>query len=229
MKDILGKAISSYLTGNCVDQLWIHNTYGEPDEMPLEYYFRDKMSMPELELFALEHCRRKILDVGAAAGAHSLILQDLKQDVTALDVSPKLVQTMQLRGVKKVVEADIYSWDTHEKFDTLLLLMNGIGISQTLKGLDQLLEKFKSLLAENGQVLFDSSDVSYIYEEALPRGRYHGEIDFQYAYKNQKGDWFSWLYVDFETIKTRAQKKGFKAELLAQDDDEHYLGRLTLI
>jgi hypothetical protein len=85
------------------------------------------------------------------------------------------------------------------------------------------------LLAEKGQVLFDSSDVSYLYEKDIPKGRYHGEIDFQYEYQKEKGGWFSWLYRDFDTLRVESKKAGFNAELLAQDDDEHYLARLTLI
>ena len=49
-----------------------------------------------------------------------------------------------------------------------------------------------------------------------------------YEYKDEKGDWFSWLYVDFETLRKVAIKQSFKAELLAQDEDEHFLCRLTL-
>ncbi len=119
MKDILGKAIYNYHLGNTKEKLWIHNTYGEPDEMPLEYYFRDSENMPELELFALEHCRGKILDVGAAAGAHSLILQELKQDVTALDISPLLVKTMEARGVKNILCKDIFNYKPAVKYDTI--------------------------------------------------------------------------------------------------------------
>ena len=226
MKDILGKAISSYFEGDKTSKLWINNTYGDPDEMPLEYYFRDKRNMPELEHFALDHCRGKILDIGAAAGAHSLILQDLKQDVTALDISPLLVKTMKLRGLQNAREGNIFNLDTSVKYDTLLLLMNGIGLSQSLAGLELLLNKLKALLNKKGQILFDSSDVSYLYNEELPQGKYHGQIEYQYEYKGEKGDWFSWLYVDFENISKAAIKNGLKAELLAQDEDEHFLCRL---
>ncbi len=226
MKDILGKAISSYFEGDKTSKLWINNTYGDPDEMPLEYYFRDKLNMPELEHFALDHCRGKILDIGAAAGAHSLILQDLKQDVTALDISPLLVKTMKLRGLQNAREGNIFNLDTSVKYDTLLLLMNGIGLSQSLAGLELLLNKLKALLNKKGQILFDSSDVSYLYNEELPQGKYHGQIEYQYEYKGEKGDWFSWLYVDFENISKAAIKNGLKAELLAQDEDEHFLCRL---
>lgn len=228
MKDILGKAVSSYFEGDKSSKLWINNTYGAPEEMPLEYYFRDKLNMPELEHFALEHCRGKILDIGAAAGAHSLILQDLKQDVTALDISPLLAKTLKVRGINTVLEGNIFNLDPTIQYDTLLLLMNGIGISQSLKGLELLLGKLKNILAKNGQILFDSSDVSYVYNEELPQETYHGEIDYQYEYKGEKGDWFSWLYVDFENIRKVATKVGLQTELLAQDEDEHFLCRLKL-
>jgi hypothetical protein len=228
MKDILGKSISNYFEGDRKSKLWINNTHSDPDEMPLDYYFRDKLNMPELEHFAMEHCRGKILDIGAAAGAHSLILQDLKQDVTALDISPLLAKILKVRGINQVIEGNIFNLDSSIKYDTLLLLMNGIGISQSISGLDLLLQKLKSLMAKNGQVLFDSSDVSYFYNEELPQDKYHGEITYQYEYKGEKGDWFSWLYVDFETLRKVAIKQSFKAELLAQDEDEHFLCRLTL-
>jgi len=228
MKDILGSAVFDFLNEELNETLWIENTYGEPEEMPLEHFFRGREDMPEIELYALKHCRGKVLDVGAAAGAHSLLLQEINIKVHALDVSPLLAKTMKKRGVKQILEKDIYAL-RDGNYQTLLLLMNGIGICQTISGLEKILIHFKRILAKDGQILFDSSDVAYLYENtAKPKDKYYGEIEYRYSYKNQKGDWFSWLYIDFETLRNIAINAGFKSELLAQDEQGHYLCRLTI-
>ena len=228
MKDILGRAVYDFHKGERNTILWIENTYGDPEEMPLEHFFRSEDEMPEIELFALKHCRGKVLDIGAAAGAHSLLLQEKSLEVHALDVSPLLAKTMKKRGVKHILEKDIYAL-RDGKYQTLLLLMNGIGICETIEGLKKILAHFKTLLSKGGQVLFDSSDVAYLYKNTpKPTEKYYGEIEYRYSYKNQKDDWFSWLYVDFETLKNIAANAGFKPELLAQDEDGHYLCRLTI-
>jgi len=48
-------------------------------------------------------------------------------------------------GIEKVILADIFKYD-YEKYDTLLMLMNGIGITQNLTGLAKFLSHSKNLL-----------------------------------------------------------------------------------
>src|SRR6201996_6090763 len=121
------------------DKLWVHTSsaLGWPgdkrihprEEMPVKIYFRDMEAMPELEWIALQQCRGKILDIGAGAGSHALALQQLGQDITALDISPLLVKLMEQRGVKKVVRGDFFDMSgSGDTYDTLLLLMNGVGL-----------------------------------------------------------------------------------------------------
>lgn len=129
--DIYGQALQDFYNQQSAEKLWLNNTYGEPEEMPVEVFFRDKEEMPEAELLALQLCRGKILDIGAGAGSHALILQERGFDVTALEISPGAANIMQKRGVKTVLQQDIFQYKT-EKFDTLLLLMNGIGLTQNL-------------------------------------------------------------------------------------------------
>ena len=233
MKDILGAAILSWFQGNRTDLLWINNRYGEPEEMPIDHYFRSEEELPELEGYAISQCDGRILDVGAGAGAHALPLQDAGMEVHALEISPKACQVMVLRGVQNVENTDIFEFETDQRFDTILLMMNGIGLVQETDRLAALFEKLKSLLTENGQVLFDSSDVHYLYDNAVdpatkPTDRYYGEIEYQYEYQEKKGDWFKWLYIDFPLCRKIAQDQGFNVDLLAQDDEGQYLVRLTL-
>ncbi len=135
---------------------------------------------------------------------------------------------MSERGVVKAFEADIFNYNP-DKFDTLLLLMNGIGLAGTLEGLKNLLTHLKTLLNNSGQIIFDSSDIAYLYEGNLPDGGYYGEITYQYQYKRLKSDWFNWLYIDEHALRRIATQLGFDMQVLLEDEFGQYLVRLTLV
>lgn len=224
-KDIFGQALYDAYKGRQASKLFIHNKYGPKEEMPLDVYFRTEAEMPDLELLALSHCRGRILDIGAGAGSHALYLQERGADVTAMDVSGLAVQIMQDRGVKLAIEQDIFGY-AGEKYDTLLLLMNGIGLCGNIQQLRVFLRHAMQLLCPGGQLLFDSSDIAYLYDGAPPAGNYYGEVWYQYAYKGQKTDWFQWLYVDADTLIQFAAEEGWAIEILDEDDMDGYLARL---
>jgi cyclopropane fatty-acyl-phospholipid synthase-like methyltransferase len=194
--------------------------------MPLDVFFRTAEEMPELELIALDLCRGRILDIGAGAGSHALLLQQKHQDVTALDLSAGAVDVMQQRGVKKVLKGDIKN-HSDERYDTLLLLMNGIGLTGNLEGFKDFLSHASTLLKEGGQLLFDSSDIAYLYEDSsMPANKYYGQVSYQYIYKGQQGEWFNWLYLDQETLKATATACDWSCEILFDDGEDQYLARL---
>jgi SAM-dependent methyltransferase len=224
--DVFGLALTDQFLYGKAEVLWLHNSYDVPEEMPLDIFFRTAEEMPEIELMALELCRGKILDIGAGAGSHALLLQAQGQHVTAMDISPAAGRIMQQRGVLKVLAADINSYHA-EQFDTLLLLMNGIGLTCTLEGFRSFLNHAQTLLRAGGQLIFDSSDIAYLYEEKVYTGTgYYGEVSYQYEYKGQKGDWFNWLYLDQETLKATSIACGWTCEILFDDDQDQYLARL---
>jgi SAM-dependent methyltransferase len=228
MNDLLGTAISDHYFGTAPAKLWVYDTLGPRVEMDVSVYFRDWSKMPELEKIALQECGSKVLDTGAGAGSHALALQEREKDVTALDISALNVDVMKARGVRKAIAGDIFSF-SEGKYDTLLLLMNGIGLVSNVEGLRKFLRHVRRLLLPGGQILFDSSDVAYMYEETpVPVDRYYGEITCRYGYRRHKTDWFSWLYIDFGTMRKIAAEEGWKPDLLFEDDDDQYLARLKV-
>ena len=228
MTDVLGQAIYDFYHKLSRGKLWIHNKYGPKEEMPVHVYFREEEAMPELELIAIQKCHGKVLDIGAGAGSHALLLQEKGMDVTALEISAKAVSVMQLRGVEKIVKQDIFTFEA-ERFDTLLLLMNGIGLTGNLHTLEKLLQHVKKLLRPGGQLIFDSSDVAYLYDGKIPPiENYYGEILYRYEYKKQKTEWFNWLYVDKKKLTETAGKEGWETEILFEDEFDQYLARLIL-
>ena len=226
MRDIFGQALFDHYKKTGKHKLWINNTYGPKEEMPLDVYFRTKDEMPNLELIALDSCRGKVLDIGAGAGSHALLLQDRGIDVIGIDISALAVTVMQQRGLKHALTADIFKYSV-DKYDTLLLMMNGIGLCGTIEQLRLFLQHAKTLLNKGGQLVFDSSDIAYLYEGNLPEGPYYGELTYQYLYKGQKTDWFKWLYIDQQTLKSIALQEGWITEVLYEDDMDQYLALLT--
>jgi SAM-dependent methyltransferase len=227
MNDVLGQAVYDYWLKQLPSKLWINNKYGRREEMPVETYFREEDDMPDIECMALEQCRGKVLDIGAGAGSHVLFLQQQGIDVTAMDISPLCVKVMQERGVANAIEGNIYTFN-QGKYDTLLLLMNGIGLAGTVDGLKKLLIHLKILMNRGGQLLFDSSDIAYLYEGKLPKQGYYGEIEYQYTYKQFKTEWFKWLYIDEHTLQPIAAQCGYLMDILIDDEYGQYLTRLTI-
>jgi SAM-dependent methyltransferase len=226
--DVFGEALKDQFYKPPSETLWVHNSYDDPEEMPVDIYFREEQEMPDLELKALKLCIGKVLDVGAGVGSHALILQNRGFDVTGMDISAAAVEIMKQRGLKKAIEGDILKYK-EDQFDTLLFMMNGIGLTGTIAGLTSFLKKVKSLLKPGGQLVFDSSDLSYLYQEvAFPLNGYYGEVSFRYEYKSVKGSWFKWIYVDQETLKSLAKKQGWIVEIVFEDGQDQYLARLSL-
>ncbi|WP_374164589.1 class I SAM-dependent methyltransferase [Arcticibacter sp. MXS-1] len=224
--DIFGQALSDYYYRHAPETLWLHNTYGEPEEMPVDVFFRSEEEMPELELLALEQCQGKVLDIGSGVGSHALLLQEEDLDVTALEICKDACGIMKHRGIKKIMNTDIFTL-SGSRFDTLLLLMNGIGLCGDVKRLTLLLQHFRRLLSPGAKILFDSSDISYLYEnEERPEQKYLGEVSYQYEYKDVRGPWFNWLYIDANTMSKIAAREGYHFRLLYDDGQDQYLACL---
>lgn len=228
--DPMGAAIADYWAHGIAAKLRVFSPDFEEDEIPVELLFRNFEDMPSLEKAALQRAEGRILDVGAGAGCHSIALQQMGKSVSAIDISPLSVSTMQKRGVVDARLQDF--WTLKGEFDTILMLMNGIGIVGTVDAMPRFFRQIDSILAEGGQVILDSSDICYLYEveediiELPDDGHYYGELEYQMQYKRIKGEPFKWLYIDFETLAQAAEENGFKAEPLLAGEHYDYLARL---
>ncbi len=231
MKDLFGKAILDYQTNNSPEDLITETSISDEDKMSVEYLFRVFSKMPKIERKALELSYGKILDVGCGAGSHSLYLQNQKNlDVTSIDISENAIKSCKLRGLKNAQVQNVLDLE-NGKFDTIIVLMNGTGIFGTLAETTKYMQKLKSLLNTNGQILIDSSDLIYMYDDddleyIKKNNLYHGEITFSISYKNQKEDYFPWLYLDFETFKRLSNTNGFQCEMIQKGENFDYLARL---
>ncbi|MEO8516984.1 MAG: class I SAM-dependent methyltransferase [Flavobacterium sp.] len=232
MKDLFGKAILDFQTNNSPEDLITETSISDADEMSVAYLFRSFDEMPKLEQKALQLAKGKILDVGCGAGSHSLYLQKERQlEVFPIDISANAIEACKLRGLKNMRVQNILDIK-NETFDTIILLMNGTGIFGTLLNTTQYLQKLKSLLNLNGQILIDSSDIIYMFDEDedggkwIPGDNYYGELTFTVSYKKETEATFPWLYLDYSTLQNAANANGLQCELILEGEHFDYLARL---
>ncbi|BDS05767.1 hypothetical protein NT6N_08070 [Oceaniferula spumae] len=227
------RALTDYHSG-CHDTVFvIRRDDGYEQTVPVAPFF-DSENFPPLESRALDECRGRVLDVGSAAGRHSLELLRRGMKVTSLDILPEMEAIMKDRGLSDVVIADIFTF-SGERYDTLLMLMNGIGMTATFDGLLQFLRHAHNLIAPGGQIVCDSIDVGVtknpqhvVYRERnLASGRLPGQQVFTIEYDGEPPIQFDWLHIDFQTLSKACDETGWKADLLSSEEGGHYLCRLA--
>ena len=231
--DPMGQAIWDYASTGHAGTLRVLSSTFDDDEIPVPTLFRTELQMPALERMALNLCRGHVLDVGAGAGCHSLALQDRGLEVCSIDISPLSTRARTLRGVRDARCTDFFGQELDGmRFDTIVLLMNGLGIAGTLNRLPSLLNRCKALLVPDGRVLADSSDLRYVFEDEDGNfdwdaaDGYYGEVDYQMQYKNVKGEPFDWLYTDPMLLASISKQCGLNCEIVEEGENYDFLARL---
>lgn len=227
-RDPLGAMLTDYLAGSKEAFVTVESSTLDMSKMPGATMFRVLEEMSDMEKEGLSLCGGRVLDVGAGSGCHSLVLQDRGVDVTAMDISPGCVAVMEARGVTNVCHDSLF---THEErgYDTLLMLMNGIGLCGTIDGLNYFFQYARDLLAPGGQIIADSTDISGAWA-AMPmvggEEPYYGETRFVMSYKDAPGEPFDWLYIDYATLAFYAEFHGWRCRRIFSGEEGKYLVRI---
>ena len=228
-----GRALLDYFNGDTSAHVVVHWEDREREVVPIRVFFRGPSEFSAVEEAAIDLCRGRVLDGGAGAGCHALVLQEQGLAVCAIDIAPEAVEVMRRRGVQDARCADIFHF-REGPFDTILLMMNGIGVVGDLAGLDRFLADVHRLLAPGGRILLDSYDPNRTQhpdgapssKTRRPQGRYIGEMRFRLEYRGKKGPTLAWLFLDIKLLTERAMKAGWSPEIIWQEAEGHYLARL---
>lgn len=229
--DPIGLAIQTYSKFKKPFDILVHADLCEDDIIPIEVLFRTFEEMPDAEKLALSKVKGEILDVGAGAGVHSLELMDRGFSVRAIDISSGAVDFMKSQQIDAVQSS--FLTFKEGKYDSILMLMNGIGVAGKLSNLKHTLDHARKLLNKGGALYCDSSDIKYLYEEEDGSywldlvTEYYGNFRFQMSYKQAKSEWFDWLYVDYDSLHKIATEVGFTCRKI-HDDENHFLAELIL-
>ncbi len=231
-----GCALRAFWEGDKDAELTMIRDDGREERVPVQVFFREPGDFSTIDKKAIELCKGHVLDVGAGTGVHSLVLQKKGFRVTAIDVCTEAVAIMVQRGVVNARCTDVLEFNGGP-FDTILMMGHGIGMVETIEGLDRFLAIAAGLITRGGQILLDSMDVrltsdlnNLAYQEANRRsGHYVGEIRLLFAHQETRGPYCGWLHLDAETLEKHAEQAGWKSDLVLQQDAVNYLARLTRI
>ena len=231
MSDVFGLAtLEYYRSGNKDLYISTRSSLGDEDEIPVSYLFRNLSEMPELEQRALAETRGRILEVGCGVGSHLLALND--SEASGIDTSGGSLEVARLRGALSVQQRSWQSYEPVVKFDTILVLMNGLGLAESLEKLPHFLTRLSTWLTEAGSIIADSSDISYLFEEEedggvwMPATAYYGDLTYEITFKGAS-DRFDWLFVSFEQLRVCCTTLGLRCEKIFEGENQHYLARIS--
>ncbi len=225
--DVFGHAVSHYFYEEDMAPIEVYVNDFDTDYIPVDYLFRGLDEMPQLEQEALKHVEGKTIDIGCCAGSHSLVLEQKQVEVTAIDSSEKCIDVCKQRGLKHAIQIDLYSetFKSIGQFDTILCLMNGIGLAGHLKQLPLFFKQLKAVLKPTGKILIDSTDLNYLFEPENSQ-HYYGELVYRISYKNFTSEAFKWLYIDQDLLKLKAEEHGLTTKILFEENDS-FLAELS--
>lgn len=234
MADVFGKAIKAFYEDEDDSlEIEVFSDLAGDETIPVPYFFREGEEMPDVEQKALSLAKGRVLDVGAGAGTHTLHLLENGFEVTALEKSTLCCDVMEDRGIENIIEDDFYN-HRGEKYDTILLLMNGVGIAGTNDKLPQFLNHCKSLLAKGGSIFIESSDIIYMFEDEdgsylidLNAG-YYGNMNYTVEFENEQEN-FDWLYAGYDILADVASICGLKIRKVMDGEHYNYLAELKVV
>ena len=195
-------------------------------------WFSEYSDWFDREKKAISYARGKVLDIGCAAGRHTLYLQKKGFDILAIDNSPLAIQICRKRGVKKAKVLSITKLSYKLGcFDTILMFGNNFGLMANPKRAKWLLRRFKAMTSGNGIILAGSSPISWehvsqdiknrvIHNERL--GKFPGEERRKMIYGN-KSCLIDWLSVSEDEMLDIVKGTGWTIRDFIHDETEAYV------
>jgi len=178
-------------------------------ENDLKPYFRNlRDQFSDIELFAYNSCKGRILDVGRGTCNYHFLMNG---DITGVDNSKYIVNVARNMGAK-CINANIFTYVPSKKFDTISFFGNNLGLGGTIKKTTTLLIKLKDLLNDKGSIIALQKEImpDYVF---LP-------IYIKYNGLQQK---IKWMSFNSSYIASLGNTVGLKSKILFRDKDNYVI------
>lgn len=202
--DLFGEALLGYANGDRRPFYLLDQT-GEKKVYSLVDRFRSysKLNKHEKKLISLS--RGNILDIGCGTGNVIPYLQK-QGEVIGIDISPAVIEVAKQRGCDTCIVADIFSYSPKQKFNTITLFGNDIGIGGTIKRTKVFLQVLKKLLEDDGQILAVVRNYT--------RGEY-GEMTLTPIWKKKIGPKFGWIIFNIEFLNKLCTEQNLQLKIVS--------------
>jgi SAM-dependent methyltransferase len=214
----LATALQAHMDNGKAVEIEFRRDDGEIYLQSSDDYFTAPQDLSELEAIALDTSVGPVLDIGSGCGRLALLLQARGIEVSALDICDDMVNLMRQRGVTQAECGDAFTIDRGH-YQTILMLMETVGLAGDIDGLGRLLDNLQQRLTADGQIICDACPLIETGQTASVR--------MQIRYENCVGTPFHWLYVDAQSFAAVAARHGLTLDIGYHDEESgHYLARL---
>jgi SAM-dependent methyltransferase len=199
--------------------------------MGAEWFFADHDDWAEPERAAFEYVQGRVLDIGAGAGRHSLVVQRRQLEAVAIDISPGAVEVCRRRGVEDARLLPLAEIDESlGSFDTVLLLCGNFGLAGSDEETVALLEKLHPLTSPGARIVLDTvdpyadndeADLAYL-ERNRRRGRMPGQVTIRIRYEGLATPWFDLLCVSHLELAALLERTGWHSVWIREDGADVY-------
>ena len=220
--DFYADAVLDYAKSKTVDFKF---DFGDGIKYPhdLSRYFRNFAELQPIEKHLISLSKGKILDVGSSTGYY-LSFMEKQGKVTGLEIAKKLVEFGNHNYTKNLIQGDIFSLVFNEKYDTITLLENNLGMCKDVEGLNKFISIFDGILTPEGQILIMTKK----YDKKNHKYNFNNITTLTPYWNGKKGIGFNWITFDQEYLANIFLKYGFVTEQVFLDEDNLLL-RVTRI
>jgi len=198
--------------------------------LPPEWFFQppSQWDGPERTLLSAV-TSGPVLDLGAGAGRHSLLMQDLGFQVTAIDISPAAVDVCRRRGVRDARVADLTDPPTDQRWRAVLLMCGNLGLAGGWAETRNLLARLAEICADDAVIVADSVDPTDATgtdagstTNADPGGR-PAPVTLRLRYGSLISPWVRLLNVPFVDAEPLVEGTGWRLDQHERQGADHYL------
>ena len=201
-EDSVGQAMLAFLEKRKSFEV-IEREDGYFEATNTKMYFDDFEQWPEHEKKAIGLAKGRVLDIGCGAGRHSLHLQSMGLDVTAIDKSPLAIKIAKIRGVKKARIMPLEHLDFKpDSFDTVLMLGGNFTLVGSLEKAHRVFKELHKMTSVDALVIAEAVD-PYVTDNSAQlkyyalnrkRGKLCGQWRVRIRFHEYATTWFDLLH-----------------------------------